>query len=295
MLPWLLSLALLMIVVALWVKTRLLRRAFDEIAEGLEERLGEDTNTLLSLSTQDPHARGLASALNRQLRLLRAERRRYQNGDRELRETVAGVSHDLRTPLTAILGYLELLEREELSDNARRYAAVIAARAAFMRDLTDELFTYSLARSPDRPQEAAAVTVNAVLEESLAAFYTQLTARGITPEVSMPDTPVIRNTDPAALGRIFQNLLSNAVKYSQGDLELVLSPAGAVTFSNRAPAMTELELSRLFDRFTTVRTARRSTGLCLATTKALCGSIGAALDAKYEEGRLSVTVTMPPP
>ena len=295
MLLWLLCLALLAAVIALWVKTRLLQRAFDEIAESLAERLDEDTNTLLSLSTQDPHARGLASALNRQLRLLRAERRRYQNGDRELRETVAGVSHDLRTPLTAILGYLELLEREELSDNARRYAAVIAARAEFMRDLTDELFAYSLARSPDRPSEAVTVSVNAVLEESLAAFYTQLTARGITPEVSMPEAPVIRNTDPAALGRIFQNLISNAVKYSQGDLKLVLSPAGAVTFSNRAPAMTELELSRLFDRFTTVRAARPSTGLGLATTKALCGSIGAGLDAKYGEGRLSVTVTMPPP
>ena len=147
MLPWLLCLVLLAAVIALWVKMRMLQRAFDEIAEGMEERLDEDTNTLLSLSTRDPHARGLASALNRQLRQLRAERRRYQNGDRELRETVAGVSHDLRTPLTAILGYLELLEREELSDNARRYAAVIAARAEFMRDLTDELFAYSLARS----------------------------------------------------------------------------------------------------------------------------------------------------
>ena len=94
--------------------------------------------------------RRLAAALNRELRLLREQRRRYVAGDRELKEAVANVSHDLRTPLTAICGYLDLLEQEELSPAVGRYVSVIRERAEAMRGLTEELFRYSLLVSAER-------------------------------------------------------------------------------------------------------------------------------------------------
>ena len=101
-------------------KILLMRRSAEEIRRGLQERLETDTNTLLSIPSRDRAMRSLAASLNGQLRLLRQERWRCQAGDRTLKEAVRAVSHDLRTPLTAISGYLDLLEREEKSPDIER-------------------------------------------------------------------------------------------------------------------------------------------------------------------------------
>ncbi len=90
-----------------------LRNSVREVAEELDEKMSTDTNTLISISSADPAIRRLAVQINGQLRALRDQRRRLQNGDAELKAAVTNISHDLRTPLTAISGYLDLLEQEE--------------------------------------------------------------------------------------------------------------------------------------------------------------------------------------
>lgn len=148
---WITVALLLCAVAALGVKVILLRRGARELREGLHERLTEETNTLLTISTRDGELRRLADALNSELRKLRSERLRYQRGDRELREAVAGISHDLRTPLTAMSGYLELLQALPLSSDARRYTAQLEERTRAMKRLAQELLAYSAAASaPDR-------------------------------------------------------------------------------------------------------------------------------------------------
>ena len=109
----------LTVLLLIW-KILLLRRSAEELRRGVQERLETDTNTLLSIPSRDGAMRRLAAGLNVQLRQLRRERQQYQNGDRDLKEAVASVSHDLRTPLTAICGYLDLLEGEEKSPAAER-------------------------------------------------------------------------------------------------------------------------------------------------------------------------------
>ena len=125
-------------VLILCVRLRLLHASLDELCAQLPELLGEDTNVLLGTPSRDRHARALAAALNRELRELRRLRWKYMRGDRELKEAVTNISHDLRTPLTAICGYLELLEREEKSEAAARYLEYIGERAEAMRRLTEE-------------------------------------------------------------------------------------------------------------------------------------------------------------
>lgn len=290
MIPWLLCGLLLVLVLLLSARLWFLRRAVDEIRAELEECLSRDTNILISLSAGDRYARRLAASLNEQLRLLREQRRRYMNGDRELKEAVTNISHDLRTPITAIRGYLDLLEQEAQSEAAGRYLSFIENRVEALMQLTEELFQYSVAVSEPDGYDCSPISLNGVLEESVAAYYAALTERGITPEIKMPDISVIRKLDPSALSRIFGNILNNAIKYSDGDLEITLDEDGEIVFSNSAPGLDEVQAGMLFNRFYTVHTARNSTGLGLAISRALAERMNGNMTAEYVHGKLRIRV-----
>ncbi len=291
-LSWgILGAALVVAGLLLW-KIRLLQKAADEIGAAFSERLETETNTLIDLSSRDRHMRRLAEGINGQLRQLRAQRLRYQQGDMELKAAITNISHDLRTPLTAISGYLELLEKEELSGKAAGYTAILKNRAAVLSQLTEELFQYSV-DAAEGELRMEPLSVRAVLEESLAAFYIQLTEKGITPELSLPEDPVLRRLDRTALRRVFANLLGNAVKYSAGDLRVELTEEGRLSFENTAPGLDTVLAARLFDRFYTVENAGKSTGLGLSIARLLTERMGGEISAEYREGRLNIRLCFP--
>jgi signal transduction histidine kinase len=289
---WLLALVGIMafIIIALLIKIYLMRKSAKEINEAFADRLVTDTNTLIDISSHDKYMRFLAVSINEQLQKLREERHRFKQGDAEIKDAVTNISHDLRTPLTAIYGYLDLLEKEEKSDNVNRYIAIISDRIDNLKQLTEELFKYSALISTKEDMKIEKVAVNDVLEESIAAFYATLKGRNITPTISMPDTKVYCNLDRQALSRVFSNLLNNAIKYSDGDLDIVLTSNGEITFSNTATRLDELQVEKLFDRFYTVETARKSTGLGLSIARTLVEQMGGEINAGYENGRLKINI-----
>ena len=284
---------LLIIIIILSIKILLVQKTAREIETAFAERLMTDTNTLIDISYQDKTMRKLAERLNIELRKLRKERHRFNHGDLELKEAVTNISHDLRTPLTAICGYLELLDREEKTETVNRYIKIIKDRVDILTQLSEELFRYSVIISTKDNIIQEHVVLNTVLEESIAAFYTALTERNIVPEIEIPETKVMRMLDRSALSRVFSNLISNTIKYSDGDLKIVLSERGEVTFSNMASGLDEIQVGRLFDRFYTVEAARKSTGLGLAISKTLVEEMNGTISAKYENSRLSIHILFP--
>lgn len=280
--------------IILAIKLALMKRSAGEIRRALAHRLETDTNTLIDIPSRDRDMRRLAEDINSQLRLLRDERRRFQQGDGELKAAVTNVSHDLRTPLTAICGYLDLLRREEKSEDAARYIAVIENRVEALKQLTDELFHYSVLTSLSGGNYEN-IDLRGVLEESVSAFYGALKGAGITPLISMPERAVSRSLDRKALSRVFENVLSNAVKYSDGDLTVTLSESGEAVFSNHASQLDELRVGKLFDRYYTVADAKASTGLGLAIARALTERMGGVIFARYHDGAVSIHISFPPP
>ena len=270
-----------------------LRHSLREAAEELDEKLRTDTNTLISISSGDRAVQSLVTHINRQLQALRRERLRLHSGNAELTDAVTNISHDLRTPLTALCGYLDLLEQEPQTEAAARYLTVIRERTDAMRALMEELFRYSVLTATADELHTEPVCLNDVLEQSLAGFYGALSARGITPSVQLPEEKVIRPLDAAALRRVFDNILSNAAKYSDGDLTVTLSPDGSVTFSNHASALSRVEAARLFDRFYTVDSARGSTGLGLSIAKLLTEKLHGTISADYENETLRICRAFP--
>ena len=280
---------LLLIIFVLFAKIYFLRKSAWEIAEAFNDRLTADTNTLIDISSRDPHMRKLAADINVQLRLLRKERQRYQQGDLELKEAITNISHDLRTPLTAINGYLDLLEREEKSDTVKRYLSQIQNRTEVLKNLTEELFRYSVVTSSQELTPERMDVVRA-LEESLLSFYAVMQEKSIRPEIQLPEEPVYRELDAGAINRIFSNIISNALKYSDGDFFVEMNDDGKITFSNRACNLNTVAVGRLFDRFYTVEASRNSTGLGLSIAKLLTERMGGSISAKYQEERLVIEV-----
>lgn len=276
-------------------KIYFMRKSAREIRERLGEILSDDTNALIGLSGGDRELCRLADALNDELRRLREERLRFMNGDLRLKEAVVNISHDLRTPLTAIRGYLELLERENLSENAVRYRKVIAERVDALSLLTEEFLRYSVAASGEREPRYETVELNRALEEHLSAYYGVLCERGITPEITIPEEKIVRRLDRRELSRILENITNNAVKYSGGDLKVTLDRSGEITVANRAEGLDSVSVERLFDRFYTVENGSGSTGLGLSIAKTLTEHAGGEIRAEYGEGVLTIRVRFPPP
>ena len=284
---WVLAAGLALLALGLGLKVALLRHGMKALGRDLVERRGQDTNTLLSLPCRDRELRRLASALNQELRALRQERLRYQQGDKELKEAVVNISHDLRTPLTAISGYLQLLQGQDLPPDTRRYLEQIGGRTQAMKRLTEELFRYSVVVSEENLAREP-VDLRRAVEEALLSFYGALEGRGIEPQVRLPAEKVERLLDPAAVNRVLGNILTNALKYSAGDLEVTLEESGRLTFSNSAPGLDPVAAGRLFDRFYTVEAARNSTGLGLSIAKELTQRMGGSIGAELHGGTLTV-------
>lgn len=287
---WFIIIILAIVVFVLTVKIGLLHRAAQEIGEGFDEKVKIDTNTLITLSGSDKYMCNLAAKINTTLRELHRQHQRFQNGDMELKSAITNISHDIRTPLTAIVGYLELLEAEEVSETGIQYIKVIENRVEILKKLTEELFDYSVDAAAELELKKEAVDVRRILQESIAAFYTDFLGSNITPNIQITENEIVRQADPDALSRVFANLLSNVIKYSDGDLDIVLSQNGEITFANRASALNSIEVGRLFDRFYTVENARKSTGLGLAISKLLIEKMGGNITAEYEDGKLSIHV-----
>lgn len=271
-----------------------LRRAAKELQREFAARLREDTNVGIDISTSDTKMRALAADMNRQLKLLRKEHIRYTQGDRELKTAITGISHDLRTPLTAICGYLELLEREEMSEQVRSYVSVIANRVLALKELTEELFRYSVILSVDSCGEREEVSLDAAVEECIAAYYGALMEAGIEPEITLSGASVVRRLNRQALSRILSNIMSNVIKYSSGDCEVIVREDGGIHFWNRTEGLDEVQVGHLFDRFYTVRTGRDATGLGLSIAKALTEESGGRIFAEYEAGKLHICLFFPP-
>lgn len=289
---WLWQVLPMIVIVILLLKIYGMKRSAREMAVRLSDILSTQTNTLIGITSGDRDMRQLASVLNKELTVLREKRHHYEQGDWELKRAVTNLSHDLRTPLTAAFGYLELLEQEELSPDGRRYVRIIGERMEAMKWLTEEMFHYTLLVEQE-PQRRERVLLNAAVEESAAALYPLFCERKRTPQIELPEVAVYADLDPADLSRLLTNLMSNAAKYSEDDPKITLTEDGRMIFCNRTAGLSRVKVEKMFDRFYTVEKVDISTGLGLSIAKKLVDRMGGVMDASYLDERLSITIELP--
>lgn len=279
------------------IKIVLLRRGFDELTENIEDQVSGKTQIPVTLTTSDPHARHTAEILNRELKNLDRERNEYLDGNRKVAEAVTGISHDIRTPLTAINSYLDLMADEKDEALKAQYLERIKSRTLSLSDLADELFKYSTSTDPERyPVQteniiSEPIDICRVLEECMLSFYAGFKKRGIEPDIEIPDEPVFVLCEKKSANRIFENIIGNAIKYANNDLKVKLDPKGQVIFSNPAPDLTPVSAAKLFDRYFTVNEGHASTGLGFSIAKELITRNNGTIEADLKDGILMITVS----
>lgn len=283
---------LVVIIFALLLKIFYMRKAIREIKRGFSEKLYTDTNTPIMLSSHDKLVSSLANDINVELKELQKQKHRYIQGDKELKNAITNISHDLRTPLTTICGYLSLLDKEEKSEHIARQLSIIKNRTFALKQLVEELFRYTTIISDTENSVYTETVINNVLEDCISSYYAIFKEKGITPNIILCEQKIVRSVDKTALLRIFNNVIDNAIKYSVGDLTISLFENGKIVFSNHTSDLNEIQIGKLFDRFYTVNTARKSTGLGLSIAKALIEKMDGNISADYSNNVLSIIIKL---
>ncbi len=273
-----------------------LEQGLHNAARRMREQLADETTARLSLPCPSAGAEELLSCLNQLLELRQEERARYRRKEQELRRQIANVSHDLRTPLTSILGYLQLLEGDGLSPERKaEYLAVIEGRARTLQTFIAAFYDLSRIEGGELPLEREQVDLRRALSDQLAASYGQIEEAGLDMEVELADGLPPVWADSGAAARIFSNLLTNALRHGKDALSVRLYRAGNVivsAFSNRAEGLTAEDAAHVFERFYTADKMRtgQSTGLGLAIVKALAERMGHTAAARWEDGVFTIEV-----
>lgn len=220
----------------------------------------------------------------------------YKEKDMELREAIANMSHDLRTPLTSIMGYVYLLNDDKLDKEERKeYLKIIEKRSAVLNDLITNFYGLSRIQADQYEIKLEPVNLELVLGEIIAAFYETLDYKFGEPEINIEEGlgPVLG--DKQALNRIFTNLIENMIKHGEGEVKISLKKKKkyiVMEFSNKAEDLESKDVNRIFEKFFTKDRMRtgQNTGLGLAIVKLLVEKQGQKIEAKKVGNRLVINI-----
>lgn len=278
---------LIVIIMLLLVKIIVLKKSLSNIGKRLESILGKDTNALLDVDSMDTDIKRFTLKLNRELENLRTIELEYKNHNRELRDVISNISHDIRTPLTAVRGYFELIEEEGMDEG---YLEVIRRKLDLVEALTNQLYGYAFSIDKYKYAPKEEVNLNEVLEETILGFYAEFKKKGTVLEVHVSDEKVLVLSNKILLSRAFENILSNSLKYGRKSLKIESDFLGRITFTNDAYKIDRVELAHLFDRFYTVEDGKSTSGIGLSIAKQLIEISGGKISARLVDKKLQIMV-----
>lgn len=265
----------------------------DESLAYITERLdgllngGAARGKLLHL-TDDKRLIALLNGLNGLVEVNQRITATYNKTEDSMRKMLANISHDLKTPLTVVLGYMEtLIQNPSTPDEERqRLLGKVHAKAGEVLSLINQFFDLARLESGDRDIPLDRIHLNELCSQTILAFYEPLTAKGVEVAIAMPETPVYVLGNEEALVRVLNNLISNAFQYG-GDgktLGLALREDGEYAYVevwDRGKGISELHQDRVFERMYTLEDSRnplyQGSGLGLTITKRLVEKLGGVI------------------
>lgn len=292
-----LCIAVLFVAVYFSIRFFLLKKSVRSAARVLSEITGElEENRVLKLETADRDLEHLLCEMNRTLGAVRKEKTEFERREQELKRQIENISHDLRTPLTSILGYLRITNMEELSDETRENLEIVERKAEALSRLVEQFYEYSRISAEEYVPEIHQIDLGRILRETVLDSWKEIEQSGLELWFVDPERPVPIMGNENAAERIVQNLIQNACRYADSYLDIRLSSEekGAVLiFENDAEGLKEEDVEKIFGRFYVGESSRngRGTGLGLTVAKTLTEKTGGTMEAELVgEERLRITV-----
>lgn len=288
-------------VLFLALKYRMLKNCVRQAGRDMQEIVeSPQENRILRTSNPSREAEELLEQINRYIQYHQRERVAWQRQERQLQEQIEDISHDLRTPLTAILGYLELMDGSGLSEADREALAVVERRSRYLQGLICDFYDLSRLERKNVQLEQQPVEITRLIRETALSHSPEFEERQLAVELSLPETPVTILGDQEALERILHNMLQNALRYARSRFQICVRHADpaegerrvCLDFCNDTDTLAQADIPFLFDRFYTADHARPSgsTGLGLTVSKLLAQAMGGTAQAELtEQGDLCLT------
>ena len=255
-----------------------------------------ELNRSLKYFSHDKNFENLLIVINDYLEESQRNKIKYIRREWEIRKEIENISHDLRTPLTSILGYIELLNDINISDEEKEeYLSIIKRRSNGLYKLVEIFYDLSRLEANEYKFNMEKIDINKELREHILLFYNDFENKNIDVEVNLLNEEVFVEADKTALDRVFTNLFQNSVKYCKGELKVSLEKIKdkvKITLINSSDELTESDVERLFDRFYMKDTARSSSssGLGLTITKLLIEKMNGEIKAEVINGDLIFTI-----
>lgn len=289
-------LALLGVIVVLGACLALRINDINAMTKQLSRSNHENTDTRILTASGSRSVRKLTVEINECIQLRRSAQIEYKRVDRELKQAIANISHDLRTPLTSISGYLQLASDTSVPEEERlQYLEVIKRRTTFLEQLISSFYELARLESGEYGFKLTRVNLVPILQEVLVSFYHDFINSGIEPAIELGEKPIHVVADEAALRRIFSNLVQNILRYSQDRAVICCeyrSGKWITRFSNPAFGLSPEDVPHLFERFYTADNSRSSggTGLGLSIVKQMVEQMGHHIRAEYRQNELSMII-----
>lgn len=286
---------LLSLCLILFWKHLLLKWQIRNITRQITNLIGGNSEKMLDISLIDKDLERLAAVLNQYNDKQRQTVAQAIRHEEYLKESIANISHDLRTPLTVILGHLQLLQKSETPAEQTQRITVILNKAEKLKSLVSDFYEISVLDTENMIPKKERFNLSNLLLDLIAENAPALENKGISPEIHLPDYSVMLVSDHIMVERILQNLITNAVRYSTGTINLRLSEKenGKIIFciENPIPENAELNSDRLFERFYTGDKSRHneSTGIGLAVVKILAEKLRGTVSASLYQNILTIT------
>ncbi len=272
-------------------------KQLEEIKQNPEE------NRILLFSAYEKNAEKLLASMNAYIFTSRKERIFYQNREKKLRAQIENISHDLRTPLTSILGYLDLIDKELLNPEDRESLEVVERKAKTLQNLISNFYDLSRLELEDYRLSMEPVNLARFTEETMLQFYQEFEQKGLDVSLDIKEAKILG--DPGALTRIFHNMNQNALRYAVSTYKVAVwrekNPSEeskecvVLSFENDSNSLTDRDLEHIFERFYVKDRSRtsESTGLGLTINKLLTEAMGGSVRAELSGERLQIIYTFP--
>ncbi len=259
----------------------------------------EESNMLLTSVCAVGNTQELISHMNLVLEQSRRKQRRLRKVNKSYRESITSISHDIRTPLTSVKGYVQMILQADVPNEKREeYVRIVERRLEELQEILNQLFEYARIEAEEFPLHFERINVGNWFTEIISMFYEDFAVKGLEPQVCVSKEALFIQADRHALSRILENLMKNALVHGNGSYRFSLDSwegNARIRIANETEEIEKKELEWIFERFYTTdqSISRRSTGLGLAIAREFTEQMGGEIGACLQEGYFTVEVCFP--